>query len=97
MLYDAVGSRVAMRAFTQDFLNLKASEDGFVHLDFAVHDLSENAQPIHMLLRVTKDAVRRESNLSFFSQRQYCGDACDSRWIFEARQAFAAARGLRDE
>ena len=74
MLYDAVGSRVAMRAFTQDFLNLKASEDGFVHLDFAVHDLSENAQPIHMLLRVTKDAVRRESNLSFFSQRQYCGE-----------------------
>jgi hypothetical protein len=97
MLYDAVGSRVAMRAFTQDFLNLKASDDGFVHLDFEVHDLSENPQPIHMLLRVTEDAVHRGSNLSFFSQRQYCGDACDARWMFQARQAFAAAHGLRDE
>ena len=97
MLYDAVGSRVAMRAFTQDFLNLKESEDGFVHLDFAVHDLSENAQPIHMLLHVTEDAVHRGSDLSYFSQRQHCGNACDARWMVEARQAFATAHGLRDQ
>ena len=97
MLYDAVGSRVAMRAFTQDFLNLKESEDGFVHLDFEVHDLSENAQPIHMLLHVTEGAVHRGSDLSYFSQRQHCGDACDARWMLEARQAFATAHGLRDE
>nr|WP_233287381.1 G8 domain-containing protein [Bradyrhizobium oropedii] len=96
MLYDVVGSRVALRAFTQDFLNLSASDDGFVRLDFEVHDLSQNAQPIHLALRVTKDAVRRGSNLSFFSQRQYCGSACDAAWQVKARQAFALAHGLDD-
>src|SRR5262249_1141170 len=84
MLFDRVGSQVAMRAFTQDFLDLKVGTDGYVHIDFNVHDLAENATPISLALRVTDTAVRRGRNLSYFAQRNFCGDcATDATWIEE--------------
>jgi hypothetical protein len=93
MVYDNAGSKISLRAFTQDFHDLNV-EDGHVKVSFVIHDMAGNEAPQTLLLKVDDHALRRLENLSFFAESGSSYAAELDQMNAEARQMLGLEREL---
>lgn len=99
-----VGSKIAVRAFSREYAGseLNVDPDGFVRLEFTVHDMAGNEAPVKLALKVTDKAVQRGDNLDFFQQAAFCGKCGYDTLYDDVRKEFgnvatlAAGAAYRD-